>query len=480
MRWKKEAMTVGHSSRKARVKFWQVLRRRDLDKLHEDTMVVLEDVGVEVMHDEALALLAGAGASVDGRRARIPRRMVEEAIKSAPKAAAVYDRDGRPAMKLSSGHVYFGTGSDVVWYDDPAAGRRMPTSRESIAAITRLSDALPNIDFVMSMGVAHGTPAGRLDQTHFALMVENTAKPIIFTSQSRASMADIIAMATAVRGGPEALRGKPFCILYAMPTSPLLHTQEALDVVMLAARAGIPVIYVPGAICGGTGPVTIAGSAILGNAETLSGLVIHQLFAAGAPFVHGPIASPLDMRTMVNLYNGPASMLAYAAGSELARRYRLPAFQIGGASDSKVFDQQAASEAAMSLMTAALTGGTIIHDVGYLESGLQASPCLLTWCDEVIDQIRFMLRGVAVSDEDDLVGAIRDVGPRGSFLTHESTLTRFRESLWEGRLHDARPFDQWAAGSADALARARQRTLEILATHQPKPLDADVRARLSR
>jgi trimethylamine--corrinoid protein Co-methyltransferase len=169
-------------------------------------------------------------------------------------------------------------------------------------------------------------------------------------------------------------------------------------------------------------------------------------------------------------------MLAFAAGCELARYYGLPAFQIGGTSDSKRFDQQAAGEAAISLLTAALTGGTLIHDVGYLESGLQASPWLMTWCDEVIDQIRFMLRGIAVSEKDNLLSAIRQVGPRGNFLTHDSTLERFREVLWEGVLHDWRTHDQWAAaGRKDALARVRERTLELLETHRPAPLDDSVR-----
>jgi trimethylamine--corrinoid protein Co-methyltransferase len=209
------------------------------------------------------------------------------------------------------------------------------------------------------------------------------------------------------------------------------------------------------------------------NAEMLAGLVIQQLHRPGAPFIHGPIVGPLDMKTLVNPYNNPKSVLAKVAEAQLARHYGLPAFGFGGSSDSKTFDQQAAGEAAMSLLVSAIAGANLIHDVGYLESGIQASPAMMTWCNEVIAQVRFMLKGVSVSDGDNLLDAIAEVGPGGSFLDHDSTLELYRTELWAGSpLTDTQVHDRWRdAGARDAGQRARQQTLELLNSHPSVALD---------
>ena len=149
--------------------------------------------------------------------------------------------------------------------------------------------------------------------------------------------------------------------------------------------------------------------------------------------------------------------------------------------DSKLFDQQAAAEASMQLVMSALAGVNLIHDVGYLESGLTASPEAMTYVDEMIDQVRFILRGVAVSDEANLLADIAEVGPRGSFLTCDSTLDKFREGTWMGPLTDRRRYEEWAeAGGMDAGARTRARTLELLRDHRPRPLDPSTREMMWR
>jgi trimethylamine--corrinoid protein Co-methyltransferase len=264
---------------------------------------------------------------------------------------------------------------------------------------------------------------------------------------------------------------------YAMPTAPLVHTEEALCGLLACAEAGIPLVYSAAPMLGGTGPVTLTGSLLVANAEMLSGLVIHQLCAPGAPFLHGPIVGPLQMRTMVNLYCGPQSLLGFAAAAQLSRYYHLPAFSLAGASDAKVFDQQASAEAAMTLLSCALAGATLIHDVGYLESGLCASPEQLVWANEIIAQVRVILRGLEVSEESMLIADIAEVGPGGSFLNQESTLTRYRQEIWHGDLSDQDIYENWQqAGAQDTGTRVRARLRQLLAEHTPLPLDEAVHA----
>jgi trimethylamine--corrinoid protein Co-methyltransferase len=464
-----------------RFAFWDVLTRAQIEKLHTDTLVVLEQTGVEVYEERSRQLLAKAGAAVEGSRVRIQASLVDQALSTVPKKLLIYDRDGGPAMRLAPGYIYFGTGSDTTWVVDPETGQRRRTDLNSIRMTTRLADALANLDFVMSMGTAPETAPQLADQYHFAAMVESTTKPIMFTVQSEQAARSIAAMCALVCGGPESLGERPFAMLYAMPTAPLCHTAEALSALLVCAEAGIPAVYSSAPLFGATGPITIAGSLVVANAEMLSGLVIQQLHRPAAGFIHGPIAGPLDMRTMVNNYCGPDATLALAAGAQLARYYGLPVFGLGGSSDSKVFDQQAAAEASMQLITSALAGANLVHDVGYLESGMTASPEAMTFMDEVIDQVRYILRGVPVSDEANMVMDILEVGPRGSFLTRDSTLDNFREAMWTGPLTDRRRYEEWAeSGAMDAGARTRARTLQLLRNHEPRPLDQNIALRLWR
>jgi trimethylamine--corrinoid protein Co-methyltransferase len=465
----------------SRLPFWDVLTEAQVGKLHADTLTVLEQTGVEVNEGRSRQLLAKAGAAIEGARVRIPAPLVEQALLTAPKEILIYDREKQPAMRLAPGYSYFGTGSDTTWVVDPEVGERRRTDLDSIRMTARLGDALPNLDFIMSMGTAPEIAPELADQHHFAAMVESTTKPVMFTVQSERAARRIVAMCAVICGGPEALWERPFAVLYAMPTAPLYHTAEALSALLVCAEAGIPAVYSSAPQFGATGPITIAGSLVVANAEMLSGLVIQQLHRPGAIFVHGPIPGPLDMRTMVNNYGGPDVILALAAGAQLARHYGLPAFGLGGSSDSKVFDQQAAAEASMQLITNALAGANLIHDVGYLESGMTASPEAMTFMDEVIDQVRYLLRGVAVSEEANMLSDILEVGPRGSFLTRDSTLDNFRETMWTGPLTDRRRYEEWAeSGALDASARTRARTLQLLRNHQPRPLDQSIATRLWR
>jgi trimethylamine--corrinoid protein Co-methyltransferase len=461
---------------------WRVLTDAEMERLHGETTGVLEKVGVDVHDAEARKLLRGAGAKLDGDRAYIPRELVDEALRAAPGEITVYDREGEPTMQLRPGYVYFGPGSDVTWVIDPASGERRPTDLDSIRMMSRLVDALPNVDFTMSMGIAPEIEPGRADQHHFAAMVESTAKPPIFTAQTPRAMREIAEMAAVVRGGKEAFREKPFAVLYAMPTSPLYHTHEALQNVLVAADYGIPCIYSSGAMGGVSAPISTAGFLVVAHAEMLSGLVVHQLARPGAPFVGAGVLSWLDMRTTVNYYNGPDVMLIQTATVQMTRDfYHLPTFATGGCSDAKSFDQQAAMEAATSLMSSALCGGNLVHDVGYLESGLCASPELLVYCDEVIDQMRFLLGGFPVDDESLAVEDIARAGPHGSFIEDELTLKRFRRDCWYPRLFERGNYERWQQAGGKMLGeRVRQETLRILAEHRPPPLPEAVQAEMWR
>ncbi|HIQ04821.1 MAG TPA: trimethylamine methyltransferase, partial [Anaerolineae bacterium] len=256
--------------------------------------------------------------------------------------------------------------------------------------------------------------------------------------------------------------------------SPFYHNPEALDRLLFCAEKRIPLIYIPTIMAGASGPVTMAGALTVGNADVLAGLVIHQLKAPGAPFIYGGCVSPFDMKTTVLPYGAPEWHMSDAILAQLSWRYGLPQFGTAGATDSKVVDEQATLEAAYTLLFAALSGVNLIHDVGYMESGLTASLDYLVICDEIISLVRHILRGCEVDDETLALDLIDAVGPGGHFVDSEHTLRHYRE-VWYPSVLDRRTYDDWSAAGAMTLKqRARIKAKELLETHEVPPLVSEV------
>jgi trimethylamine--corrinoid protein Co-methyltransferase len=328
----------------------------------------------------------------------------------------------------------------------------------------RLCDALPNVDFVMSVGLVADAPAGASFLRQFEIMLEHNRKPIVFTARDRQDLATIYDLCVSVCGSAADFRGRPIAALYAEPISPLTHGPEAVDKLLFAAAQGLPTVYTPGIMAGGTGPMTLAGTVVTGNAELLSGLVLSQLSAAGAPFIYGGVFTCMDLASAVFLYGAPEFQLFNVALAELAHHYRLPVFGTCGCSDAKVLDEQAAAEITASTLVGALSGANLIHDVGYLESGLTASLEAIVLTDELAGFVRRMTQGLGLADEQLALREIAAVGPGGHFLDREHTARHFRQELWFPRLFDRRRFDAWQQDGALPLgARLKARVREILA-----------------
>jgi len=266
---------------------------------------------------------------------------------------------------------------------------------------------------------------------------------------------------------------------YDEPICPLTHTVEGTQKLLVLAEYGIPAIYVPGMLGGGSAPVTQVGTLVQGNAELLSGLVIHQLKAPGAPFIYGGCPSIMDQRTTNVCYGNPEWHMNAVVWSQMSRMYRLPIFSTGGCTDALVFDQQAGIEQAYSLLLAQLSGANLIHDVGYLESGLTGSLETLVSCDEIIGMVRHIGRGYEVNRETLAIEAMERVGPGGNYMVDEHTLDHYKELWWPELLNRGR-YDDWkAAGSKTFKDKCNAKAKRILEDHEPEPLPEDVRKTLS-
>ena len=474
-----------------------MLTREQREIVHRASLEILRRTGVRVYHDGALALLRetdaaiadeNASAGSAGALVHLPAGLVKWALKQAPSRVALCKRGSDEVVAPLEGRsVNFGPGSDCPNYLDPRGGERRPFAVADVVDCLHVCDALPEIAFVMSMGIpSTGLRAGPSDldvgnvyRQQYALMLEHTTKPAVFVCDDRADCEAIAAMAAAAAGGMEQLRLSPTLLLYSEPTTPLQHSETATGKLLYMAEQGLPIVHSPAPMMGGTAPVTLAGGLALGNAEVLSSLVIHQLQRPGAPFVYGSGLHHMDMKTTISVYGAPEFQLARAAVAEMGRFYGLPTWGYAGHSDSCAMDEQAAADADFSVLVALLAGANLVHDVGYLEAGLTTSPEMIVFTDEVVAMMRRFVGGFSLDAESLALEVIHQVGPGGDFLTANHTLRHFRE-LWQPTLWDRRRADAWlAAGSKRLGDRLRDKTISLMESHQSEPLPGAVRQEIN-
>ena len=455
-----------------------VLSLDQVEELHLATLEVLEKVGVNFFHQEALELLQQNGARVDGHRVFFPAWMVQEALLTTPCRVVLANRQGERSLFLEKNRIYYGTGSAAQYIMDVHSGQRRPTVKQDAADAARIADALENVEFIMAMALAADKP-GRAFVHEFEAMVCNSTKPIVYCANDGRDVAEIIRIAEVVAGGAAELMANPFIALYAEPSSPLQHTRENCEKLLLCAEKRTPVICEPAVLMGGTAPVTAAGTIVVANCEILSGLVLHQLKGKGAPFIYGGSGAALDMKTMICPYGAPEEPLNCAAMTKMANYYNLPIFTTAGCSDAHVFDQQAAMEASFNLFAHGLAGANLIHDLGYIGSGAAISMEMLVMCDEIVAMVKHFLRGITVDHETLALEVIAKVGPGGNYFAEEHTFKHFKQSLYWPKQANRLGYDKWSdQGAAEYGQKANQKAREILASHQAPELSKHVREQI--
>jgi trimethylamine--corrinoid protein Co-methyltransferase len=458
---------------------YRLLTEDQIQEIHRASLEILETIGVRLLHAEAVQLLRDAGCRVKGENVvQIPNWLVEECIHSTPSRITIYDRGGAEAMRLEGRNIHFGLGTDLIRTQDLETGETRPSRLQDVVNAAKVGDFCPEIDFIASFGLPSDVPTNSMYIACAKAMMENSTKPIFFTAAGREDLAVILDMAAAVAGGEAALRERPFLIHYSEPTAPLSHSYGAVCKVFLCAEKGIPICYTPGDILGASIPVTLAGGIAQANAEALSGIVVHQLKAKGAPLISGFGAVPLDMKKGTFSYGAPDFRLTNSAFADLYHYYGIPIWSTVG-SDAHCLDAQAAMEHAFGTLLAALDGANLIHDVGYLGQGLLSNPAAIVMGDEIVSYVKRIIRGFDLSREKMGLDVIRAVGPGGQFLTAAHTKTHFREELWQPKYLNRDSPEAWAKRGGQRYEEVvTQKVLEILHTHRPKTLPEDIRRRL--
>jgi trimethylamine--corrinoid protein Co-methyltransferase len=454
---------------------FQVLSEEEIEAIYYAALRVLYETGVRVYDKEGVEVAHSGGAIVedtteDSSLVKMPPWMVDKARATLPRKVVVVGPDRKYRMELYKNQIYFGAGSDTPFTIDPYTGKRRRATYQDVKNFARLAEALPNIDFHMSLGIVQDTAVGTYDRWQYLAMLEGTNKPINITAVDLDGVRDQLEMAHIRLGGEEEWKKGPCFSLYIEPVSPLSHSQEVVQKLLFAADHDIPFVYTPCPLAGATAPTTLAGTAVQALTESLFGIVLSQLRKPGASLIIGGLMSNMDMLTTVYCYGSPEMALLSAAYTDITKWLGVPEYETAGCSDVKIFDEQAAMEAAINIATAALIGGNMIHDVGYIEQGLTSSMELMVASDEIIDMVKRILRGIPVTDETMALDVMDTIGPGGHYLEHDHTYDRFKTEIWRPKLLDRQNWENWTeTGSKRYGERVHDRVIELLET-ETEPL----------
>ncbi len=443
-----------------------VLGKAKIEMIHEATITLLETVGMKIQGNRAKKLLLSNGCLSKGEDIiLIPRFLVEQALRSVPGELIFYTRDGEPSIVIDNKNkVYFGTHADQLEFVDPFTGLVRKFKKADTAFMCKLADALPNIHFILSVGMSSDVPPQLQSQTTFIETVRNFKKPINFSTNDIQGLRDIIEMAITIAGGADNLAQKPFIFHYCEPLPPLTHPVESTEKLMICAENRIPVVYMPYCMMGGTSAISFAGTLAQCNAEVLTGLVISQLTEEGAPFIYGAMPSIFDMRTTIGSYGAPELHLLIAAAAELSNSYNIPFYGTAGCSDAKVIDEQAVAEITFEIFSSLLSHANLVHDIGVMDHCNSVSPEIVVLANEIIEGLGHYCRGVPVETSDFALDVISRVAPGGHYLGEEHTLKNFK-NIWYPKFFSRAMINQ----ETSTLRPDIRQFLQDIAQSQPIP-----------
>ena len=461
---------------------YRPLKEEDVGRIHEASLTVLERTGIEVVASEAREIFRKAGARIDeeNNRVFIPRAMVEDALAKARNEIVLYGRDPKHNLTLGGKRVHMGTGGAAVKVLDLETQKVRETTLADVAQIGRLVDALDNIHFYLRACVARDIPTEQLDLNTYYAAITSTTKHVTGNCFTVKSARDVIEMAAMIAGSVEALRAAPFIsFVTSWTVSPLRYAPETVEVLTEVVRQVIPVFLSSAPQAGATSPAALAGTLVQINAEELSGITYCQLVKPGMPVILGYVPSVADLRTG-NFVGGVVEFgMMNAAVAQMGQFYNLPVYNSSGLSDSKLPDIQAGYEKGITGLAAALAGANFIHhSAGFLESMLTVAYEQYVIDDDINGSILRAVRGIEVNDETLSVDLIDQVcRGEGHYLGTQQSLELMTSEYFYPRTSDRQRRDNWEAdGGLDMRERARLKAKEILRTHHPEPIPAEIDA----
>lgn len=310
---------------------YSILTEADLLKIHEATIDFMEDYGVCVYGEEAQSIYEAAGCKVDKdtNMVKFPGSLVNDCIESTPNEFIMYARDPKKDVHIKDGYVSytnFGTGTTIL---DPYTGERRTSTRKDLEQIARFIDSIDEVDSITVPVAATDVTEDIKELYEAEAIFNNSSKHFGHDTEGGSNTRTFIKMAAAVAGGMDKLKERPIVSLGACPNSPLELHQDATEQIIEAAKVGIPMDVLSMGLCGGTTPITLAGTLLTTNCEVLSGIILGQLVNKGTPMIYGSSTTIMDMRYASSPVGAPEHAMIGAAVAQIGRYYNIPT-DVGG------------------------------------------------------------------------------------------------------------------------------------------------------
>lgn len=453
----------------------EVLSEDQIEAIHNTSLRILEEFGIEFLDDDArrLAISKGAEAVSGTQRIRFDRALVLENVAKAPSSFTLHARNPDRNLTFGDNHINFGSVASAPNVSDLDRGRR-PGNFNDYCDLLRLVQSLNIVQFIGGYPVepADIHPQTRHLDAHYAA-ITLTDKIWHPYSLGRERIEDAVEMIAIARGiSRDQLKREPSVFSIVNSNSPLRLDIPMLRGLTAMAENGQPVVLTPFTLSGAMAPVTIAGALALQNAEALAGICFIQMVNPGAPCVYGGFTSNVDMKSGAPAFGTPEYTRAALAGGQLARRYKLP-YRSSNACAANAVDAQAAYESEMSVWGAVMGhANLILHGAGWMEGGLVASFEKMIVDAEILQGMAEFMMPLEINEDTLAFEAIKEVGPGGHFFGSGHTLARYETAFYAPILSDWRNFETWRqAGGIDAAQHANQIWKQLLADYTPPPID---------
>jgi len=451
--------------------------------LHDASMTILEEIGVDFLDGEALDLWAAAGARVDRSTSHvhIDRGLLMSLLKTVPAQFTLRARNPARSLTIGGNHINFATVGGAPFYSDQESGRR-PGTLADFRRMVQLAHICGPIHIVEGLLVEPQdlpVPVRHLDKALAQFTLSD--KAMTAAAHGREVAADYIAMAAIVYGGQDAVEAQPVYATIVNANSPLRFDERMLGGLIGYARHGQATVITPFILAGAMSPVTLAAAIAQQNAEALAGIALTQLVRPGAPVVYGGFTTNIDMQSGSPAFGTPEGALALLCGGQLARHYGLPFRGSGGLNNSKAVDAQASYETQMSLWPAVMGhANVILHAAGWLEAGLVCSLEKFVVDVEGLAIMQRALAGITIEPDTLALDAIAEVGSGGHHFGTAHTLARYRSAFYMPLVSDRQNYDKWREdGSRDAAQRAHTLARQLLDAYEPPPLDEAIAEELA-
>ena len=456
----------------------RLLNQEQEEQVHEYAMRICEEIGLDVLHQDARKLLEEAGQKVEGDRVYFDRGFVMEQLAKAPHTFTLHARNPANTVEVGGGTtLWMGVGGPP-FLSDLDEGRRAGTleGHDTFIKLTQAASPLNCAQTGACEPTKMDVNTRHLDMEYSTLRWSDLPYTTYGTSGPKAH--DGIEMARIVHGGDLGDRTALMGVVNSV--SPLIWDFRMVDALIAWAESNQATVVTPFLLGGATAAVSVAGGLAQQVAEALSGVAIAQTIRPGAPCLYGSFFQATDMRSGAPALGTPESIFGVFAGAQLARRYGLPFRGGGGLCSSNAVDAQAAAESSFMLWATMLAGtDVVLHAAGWLEGGLTASLEKFALDVELLEQLQVQQRGIGFSEEEFAFDALKELGPGGLWLAAQHTMDHFREWQYISPLFITQDYTTWsAAGGEETAARANRRWKQLLETYEDPGIDADIDAEL--